>query len=213
MVVPIIRSAAVALALATVLLGPALAADDQEAELRKLVNTKILPFVQKSIVIDSVNNQNQKNATLNEQQIRRLDKIWRDEAKRAGGALINEVFANPLSSYLKQVKQDHGDLFAEIYVMDNKGLNVGQSDGGHNSMLGHPSFLATPHIFSVDHADLKHQCTIDCRIRPPGFTSALTSEAHDTPAAPNPTPATASASRRLMRSSFFVILCSYLALQ
>ncbi len=36
--------------------------------------------------------------------------------------------ANPLSNYLKQVKRDNGDLFAEIYVMDNKGLNVGQSD-------------------------------------------------------------------------------------
>ena len=128
MIMSITRSAAFALALATVLFGPALAADDQDAELRKLVNTKILPFVQKSIVIDSVNDQNQKNATLNERQIRRLDKIWRDEVKRAGGALINEVLGNPLSSYLKQVKRDNGDLFAEIYVMDNKGLNVGQSD-------------------------------------------------------------------------------------
>lgn len=122
------RIAAVALALATAFSGPAISADDREAALRKLVDTKILPFVQKSIVVDSVKNQNQQNATLTERQIRRLDKIWRDEVKRAGGALINEVLANPLSNYLKKVKQDHGNLFAEIYVMDNKGLNVGQSD-------------------------------------------------------------------------------------
>ncbi len=117
-----------ALAFAIVCSGPVLAADGQDAELRKLVQTKILPFVQKSIVIDSVNVQNQKNATLNARQIKRLDKIWRDEVSRAGGALINEVMANPLSNYLRQVKQDNGGLFAEIYVMDNKGLNVGQSD-------------------------------------------------------------------------------------
>ncbi len=122
------RSAAIALALATVFSGPALAAEEHEAALRKLVHAKILPFVQKSIVIDSVNNQNRKNATLNARQINRLDKIWRDEVSRAGGALINEVLANPLSNYLKQVKQANGALFAEIYVMDNKGLNVGQSD-------------------------------------------------------------------------------------
>ncbi len=128
MVMSITRGAALALALAAAISGPALAADEHDAELRKLVHTKILPFVQKSIVIDSVNFQNRQNATLNARQIKRLDKIWRDEVGRAGGALINEVLTNPLSNYLKQVKRDNGDLFAEIYVMDNKGLNVGQSD-------------------------------------------------------------------------------------
>ena len=128
MVKSITRGAALALALATVFSGPAHAADEHDAALRKLLHAKILPFVQKSIVIDSVNNQNRKYATLNARQINRLDKIWRDEVSRAGGALINEVLANPLSNYLKQVKQANGELFAEIYVMDNKGLNVGQSD-------------------------------------------------------------------------------------
>ena len=126
MVTPFARCAA--LAFAIILSGPVLAADEHDAELRKLVQTKILPFVQHSIVIDSVNVQNQKHATLNARQIKRLDRIWRDEVGRAGGALINEVLANPLSDYLKQVKRDNGALFAEIYVMDNKGLNVGQSD-------------------------------------------------------------------------------------
>ncbi len=38
------------------------------------------------------------------------------------------MLANPLSNYLRQVKQANGDLCTDIYVMDNKGLNVGQSD-------------------------------------------------------------------------------------
>ena len=124
----ITRGAAFALALATVATGPALGADEREARLREIVLTKILPMVKKSIVIDSVRQQNRNYATLNGRQIVRLDKIWRDEVKRAGGALINEVLAKPLSKYLKQVKRDNGDLFNMIYVMDNKGLNVGQSD-------------------------------------------------------------------------------------
>lgn len=124
----ITRGAALVLALVIVSPGPALAAGEYEAELRELVRTKILPFVRQSIVIDSVKMQNQQNATLNARQINRLDRIWRDELKRAGGALINEVLAKPLSKYLKQVKRDNGDLFNMIYVMDNKGLNVGQSD-------------------------------------------------------------------------------------
>ncbi len=74
MVKPFARYAA--LAFAIVCSSPALAADDHDAELRKLVQSKILPFVQKSIVIESVKVQNQKNATLNARQIKRLDKIW-----------------------------------------------------------------------------------------------------------------------------------------
>ncbi len=124
----ITRGAALALALAAVSAGPALADDEHEARLREIVLTKILPIVTKSIVIDSVRRQNRNFASLNLRQIVRLDKIWRDEVERAGGALINEVLANPLSKYLKQVKRDNGDLFNMLYVMDNKGLNVGQSD-------------------------------------------------------------------------------------
>jgi sensor histidine kinase regulating citrate/malate metabolism len=128
MIKSIVRIAAITFAFTAALSTAATGADDREAKLRRLVDTKILPIVQNSIVVESVKDQNQKFATLDERQIRRLDKIWRDEAERAGGALISEVLANPLSNYLKQVKRDHGNLFAEIYVMDNKGLNVGQTD-------------------------------------------------------------------------------------
>ncbi len=124
----ITRGAALVLALAAVFSGPALAAEKHEARLRELLHTKILRLVQQPIVVDSVMRQNRNNASLTARQINRLDKIWRDEVKRAGGALINEVLSNPLSNYLKQVKQANGGLFTEIYVMDNKGLNVGQSD-------------------------------------------------------------------------------------
>lgn len=124
----ITRGAALVLALAAVAAGSALADDDREARLRELVRTKILSIVRASIVVDSVNIQNRQNASLDARQIKRLDKIWRDEVKRAGGALINEVLAKPLFNYLRRVKRANGDLFTDIYVMDNKGLNVGQTD-------------------------------------------------------------------------------------
>ncbi|MSP81878.1 MAG: hypothetical protein EXQ94_02825 [Alphaproteobacteria bacterium] len=38
------------------------------------------------------------------------------------------VLANGLSAYLKSAKAEHGGLFTEIIVMDQYGLNVGQSD-------------------------------------------------------------------------------------
>ncbi len=124
----ITRGAALVLVLAIVCPGSGRAADDHQARLRELVHSTILPMVRNSIVIDSVKMQNRQNASLNARQIKRLDKIWRDEVERAGGALINEVLTNPLSNYLRRVKQANGDLFTDINVMDNKGLNVGQSD-------------------------------------------------------------------------------------
>ena len=42
--------------------------------------------------------------------------------------LIASVLANSLSAYLKDVKADAAGLYTEIFVMDDKGLNVGQSD-------------------------------------------------------------------------------------
>lgn len=124
----ITRSAVVALALAAACSGTALAADEHEASLRNLVKAKILPMIQNSVVVDAVKQQNSRNAALTEPEIIKLDKQWRAQVRGAGGALINEVLANSLSGYLKQFKQANGELFTEIFVMDNKGLNVGQSD-------------------------------------------------------------------------------------
>ena len=42
--------------------------------------------------------------------------------------MIDKVLGNELSKFLKTVKEQSNGLYTEIFVMDNKGLNVGQSD-------------------------------------------------------------------------------------
>ena len=42
--------------------------------------------------------------------------------------MTKAVLGNELSAYLKKVKAESEGLYTEIFVMDNKGLNVGQSD-------------------------------------------------------------------------------------
>ena len=42
-------------------------------------------------------------------------------------ALIDPILANAVSAYLKKVVKRSEGAFSEIFVMDNKGLNVGQS--------------------------------------------------------------------------------------
>ncbi|MDD9912344.1 MAG: hypothetical protein OXR68_04980 [Alphaproteobacteria bacterium] len=79
-------------------------------------------------VIAAIKAQNKMHADLTEEQIIELDNKWRAEKKAGGGELIDEVLANGTSDHLKGVKILAGGRLLEIFVMDNKGLNVGQSD-------------------------------------------------------------------------------------
>jgi hypothetical protein len=123
------RRLALAATLAALTVLPAFAADSShEAKLRQLAEADILSWAQQPTVVEAIKQQNAKHATLTDADIQRLDQQWRAEAKGSGGPLSSGVLANDLSKRLKQVKAQHKGLFSEIFVMDNRGLNVGQSD-------------------------------------------------------------------------------------
>ena len=103
-------------------------ADNLDNKLKALAQDKIQSLVNTPEVVNSVNAQNMRNKALLQADIDTLDKQWRAETKGSSGDLINKTLASPLSAYLKKVKSDEQGLFTEIFVMDNHGLNVGQSD-------------------------------------------------------------------------------------
>jgi hypothetical protein len=109
-------------------LSTAASANDYEPQLKALIDAKVTPWLTDQLLISQIIEQNAKTANLSTEEIDRLDKQWRDEAKAEGGPLINEILANKLSAFLKEKKAGAGDVFSEIFVMDAKGLNVGQSD-------------------------------------------------------------------------------------
>ncbi len=119
---------AVAMALAVAGHDGARAAASHEAALRNIVDTKIMPWLNNPVVISAIKAQNAKNAGLTQAQIDKLDKQWRAETKSGDKPLIGSVMSNALSAYLKKVKVDGKGLYTEIFVTDDKGLNVGQSD-------------------------------------------------------------------------------------
>lgn len=80
------------------------------------------------MIVAAIEAQNEKNAGLTQADIDALDQTWRAEKESGSGPMIQEVLGNELSEWLKQVKADSNGLIAEVFVMDNKGLNVGQSD-------------------------------------------------------------------------------------
>ena len=56
-----------------------------------------------------------------------MDTQWRAELKTDDQPLITAVLSNPLSSYLLRIQANSLGVYTEVFVMDAKGLNVGQS--------------------------------------------------------------------------------------
>jgi len=103
-------------------------ANEFEPQLRDLAKNNIQAWLSSPSVIDAVKAQNTAHSDLTETKIVALDKQWRAETNASSRPMINEVLANSLSTFLKGKKDGSEGLFTEIFVMDNKGLNVGQSD-------------------------------------------------------------------------------------
>ena len=106
----------------------AYAAGPHEAPMRDFADSTIKVWIGNAIVIDAIKAQNQKHASIAQADIDKMDKKWRSETGASSRPMIDEVLANELSKFLSEAKQGSQGLVTEVFVMDNKGLNVGQSD-------------------------------------------------------------------------------------
>ncbi|TYC55794.1 hypothetical protein FMN50_12265 [Rhodobacterales bacterium] len=113
---------------ACVLFAGAASANEFDSELKTLANGKIAEIVSSDEVVSAVKEQNGVTGSYDQGKIDELDKAWRAEADAIEQPMIDEVLDKPLSSYLSEVQENSDGLFTEIFVMDAKGLNVGQSE-------------------------------------------------------------------------------------
>lgn len=119
------------LAAATLLalsLQPAAAEDAHVAPVTEYMKTSVAPWVSDPVLISAIKAQNAKHAGLSEADVIALDKKWRAEVEAADKPLINATLGNAVSAFLKDKQAASKGAIAEVFVMDNKGLNVGQSD-------------------------------------------------------------------------------------
>jgi hypothetical protein len=85
-------------------------------------------WISDNTVIQAVKAQNAKHAGLSQSDIDNMDKDWRSQTDASSKPMIDAVLGNALSQFLQQQQGAAGGVVTEIFVMDNRGLNVGQSE-------------------------------------------------------------------------------------
>ncbi|MCC6718982.1 MAG: hypothetical protein IT555_13955 [Acetobacteraceae bacterium] len=103
------------------------AASEHVAAIEKIA-PRLRALLSTPAILAAVREQNIRHASLTQADIDRLDKQWRAEVSATKRPLIDPVLAHPVSAALKAVQADSKGLITEIFVMDNKGLNVAQSE-------------------------------------------------------------------------------------
>lgn len=115
------------LSIALLSFSASVVASPLEDSARSLYQERIKPLLSNDVVTMSITEQNGKHISLSQNDVDTLDTTWRDEVERGGGDMTQKTLSSDLSVYLQKVVNDAGGLFTEVFVMDNKGLNVGQS--------------------------------------------------------------------------------------
>jgi len=104
------------------------AANEFEGPIKDSVVPEIQSWISNPDIIKAITEQNAKHSGLSQDEIEAMDQTWRAETKASARPMITGVLENAVSGYLRQVKDKGQGLYTEIFVMDNRGLNVGQSD-------------------------------------------------------------------------------------
>lgn len=102
-------------------------APDAAALITPDIREEISRWIDSDIVRLSITAQNERYGNLSSDEINALDQRWRAEREADDQPLIAAILSNPLSVYLTRMQGRSLGLYAEIFVMDRNGLNVGQS--------------------------------------------------------------------------------------
>jgi hypothetical protein len=106
-------------------------AEPAKPDIQKLVTLDVVremrTWVESDIVRVSIDTQNKRLSKLDQAAIDKLDQQWVRERESDDKPLIAATLSNPLSVYLSRMQGRSLGLYAEIFIMDQNGLNVGQS--------------------------------------------------------------------------------------
>lgn len=109
------------------LVSPA-SAQSFNSQFDEMVKRQFRVWVNDPTIVGAVKAQNIWSSNLSLDEIKAMDQSWRLEAPDGQGPTIDPVLNNPASDFLRARKKEGEGRFAEIFVMDARGLNVATSD-------------------------------------------------------------------------------------
>lgn len=114
-------------ALAFIFAASSFATPAKAADIDKIVS-EIKTWYQDPVILITLQARNAQNGKITQADIDALDKQWVEERKSDDQPLIGPALSNPLSSFVIKKQAESRGRYVEIIVMDDKGLNAGQSD-------------------------------------------------------------------------------------
>lgn len=103
--------------------GTTVFAEKAPQEVYDLASNKLAPLGKSKIIVDAVKEQNARNLTLD--SIKEMDEKWKNTAGIAD--FMKDLMDSGCGPNLRQI-QNMNPFYAEIFVMDNQGANVCQTD-------------------------------------------------------------------------------------
>jgi hypothetical protein len=98
------------------------------APVTEYINANVAPWLVDPVIVNAIKDQNAANAALTQSDIDGLDGQWKAEVESGSRPMIDKVLGAEISKFLAAKQQEAGGMITEVFIMDNKGLNVGQSD-------------------------------------------------------------------------------------
>ena len=102
-------------------------ANEFEAVLTEFAINDVKNIAADADVVSAIKAQNQHSSQLDQNEITSLDNDWRSQVGQSNAPLITSKLSTSLSKKLAEMQENSQGVITEIFVMDNKGLNVAQS--------------------------------------------------------------------------------------
>ncbi len=111
-------------------------AGGHEAKVKAYLDQNVASWLASAELQHAVYQQNLDHKGLTDADISVMDQRWRAEKSVGGGSLMASKMSGDMAAFLRGIKAASGGVITEIFVMDDKGLNVAQTDATGDYMQG-----------------------------------------------------------------------------
>ncbi|WP_161860692.1 type IV pili methyl-accepting chemotaxis transducer N-terminal domain-containing protein [Algicella marina] len=95
--------------------------------LEAYANDQLARWLLEPQIVISLREQNTAHKELSQEAVDEMDLAWRADAEGDASGIVAEMMARPLSELLKRYQLAANGIVTEVFIMDDKGLNVAQS--------------------------------------------------------------------------------------